>query len=138
GERLLPGPAISKKSFARLAAERPVRAPSLLAGVDERELPDSTRVHLATVQARLQSAHETLAASELAITERGLDPKAGYTGKLVVQRRTAGKIAGQYLWKRLSAVDAKKVESLTLLANLLGVPTPIAIAHQLKERGARH
>jgi nicotinic acid mononucleotide adenylyltransferase len=138
GDRLLPGPRRSYKSFATLERERPAKAVDLLEGADEEHLPDDVREHMASVQERLHAAHTELAGAQLSVSAKGIDPRKGHTQKLIVLRKRAGKIAGQYLFKRLSAVDAKKVESMTLLANLLGVPTPVAIPHTLTEKGSRY
>jgi hypothetical protein len=137
GEKLLGATAPTEKSFAALLAELPASAPNLLAGLDERSMPDAVRQRLANLQARVNKQISEVEHTTMQVDPRGADAKAGFTPKLKLLGRIGNRISKQYLFKKLSPEKTKRVESLTLLSNLVGVPTPIATPHTFREKGAR-
>ncbi|MBW2731428.1 MAG: hypothetical protein JRH20_03490 [Deltaproteobacteria bacterium] len=73
------------------------------------------------------------------VDPRGIDPTLGYTPNLkLLGQDKAGKIRQHRLFKRVETVKAKKEESATILANLMGLKTPLARAISFRERGAHY
>jgi hypothetical protein len=55
----------------------------------------------------------------------------GFNKKVLVDAYSHGARVGRFLHKPMAPVDAAKVEFLTTLANLTGIRTPKAVAHEL-------
>jgi nicotinate-nucleotide adenylyltransferase len=133
GAALVGGPTSSERSFAEVRAEIPPGVTDLLTGVEETKLPEDVRVRLVTVQERLNAARRDFDATSKHVSARSIDPVKGYSEKLILLARQAGRIRGQYAFKSLTETDARKVESLSMLANLVGVPTAPAIPYTVRE-----
>lgn len=104
-----------------------------------RDLVVSANGRMPRVKRELAVERQRLDRLRLEVNAKGIDPRKGYTDKLMMfGRDSAGRIRSHYLFKKLSHVDAKKEESLTVLANLVGMRTPLALQHTYQEPGARY
>lgn len=131
GARLLGAHVPSEQSFAALRASRPSEAVDLLALVDERQLSESMREHLASLQQRINEGANERRMLQYAVSKNQLPKESGYSDKLVLDARSGTKLAGRFLYKPMVEETAAKAEFVSILANLVGVPTPLVLTHEL-------
>ncbi|MFC1611220.1 class I SAM-dependent methyltransferase [Myxococcota bacterium] len=141
---------------ARLRAElgqkdrekAPATHAQLLDGIDQESLPPRIRTFLRAMQKNLVAAHKT--ATSVHYTGARTPIKRPHRRKYDLDGKLGMSNAGEFLRKPFSSreppsvsdrllendpdfsrIKATQVEFLTTLANLLGCPTSLAVAHQL-------
>jgi len=132
GGNLLEGPHYSERAFAEIQKEIPAGARNFLAGLDEPNLSEAARVRHATVQERVNIAHRDLAGVTLHVSGQPVDPEKEEQDKYILLARKGGRITGWYAFKPTSEQEARRLESISLLSNLLGVVTPHVMPHVYK------
>lgn len=123
--------------FAKIRAEVPAGAIDILDFVAEKDLSDAMRNHLAGVQRLINARAQELENSQFTKASRQLDKAAGQTDKTILDARVGMHLSGRILHKEFEPETAAKVEFLTVLANVLGMPTSLALRHEPEIDGTK-
>jgi hypothetical protein len=141
-QKLIGGRSPTDKSFAQLREERPEGAIDLLEGVEEQALDEGVRQLLAGLQQRINSETMTLENDLRRMRfdhQRTVDKRFGYIEKFVTRTPgTRDAEPARYLFKKADPVSAAKQQAMSVLANLFGLETPLALAASFREPGATY
>ena len=95
--------------------------------------PGPIGARVAHVRATLEDLQQRLSSEPLLPTAFQLHGRSGYNPKLLLESRREGGTPRQlYLHKPMSRVDAGRTQFVTVLANLMGIATPLAVAHEYR------
>ena len=108
-------------------------SPSLTDAAARADLSEETRRVVAQVQQMVDVTRSRLASEHLSPSSRQLDDQSGFNPKLVLEAPGADDGSVRYfLHKPMAVVDAARTQFVTVLANLLGIRTPVAVVHEYR------
>ena len=126
-------PLPTKNDLAKVEAERPKIAINLLTDIEMNRLSPEVHQHLLDVQSLLNRSTAKVLNYTFTPAAKQMGPKQGISDKLLLDGRAGPTLqGGRFLFKTAeSHADARRNEFVTVLANLLGVETPLVLVHHL-------
>ena len=135
--------AFSSENIALRCAEETAQIPlhiasqgeqmNFLEGVALEELPSVVSERIIHVQKQVLERQFELSTLSFKVSPHQLDESSGLNEKIVLDGFSQQIRICRYLHKPMPLTDASKVQFVTILANLLGLETPIALVHRFAE-----